>query len=58
VFAGTVKVRYLLTLFIMTLFISPVYAFDCLWTAPTGLQLNGSSIGMMLDALPGLGGTN
>jgi len=42
----------------MTLFISPVYAFDCLWTAPTGLQLNGSSIGMMLDALPGLGGTN
>jgi hypothetical protein len=38
--AGAVKVRYLLALFIMTLFINPVYASDCLWTALTGLQNN------------------
>jgi hypothetical protein len=37
---GTVKVRYLLTLFIMTLLVSPVYAFDCPWTALDGLKDN------------------
>ncbi len=39
--ARAAKVRYLLTLFIMTLSIGPVYAFDCPWTALTGgLQYN------------------
>jgi len=38
--AGTAKVWCLLTLFIMTLFINPVYAVDCPWTATTGLQNN------------------